>query len=131
MGEQENIAAVEKGFEAFNNGDMATLAPLIAEDATQHIPGKSQFAGDYNGRDEMLALYGRLAETTNGTFRAVLLKTEAEGDDKVIATYQGEGQHGDKSLNTTNRLEFTLEDGQYVRLVDNPDDLDHWDDFWG
>ena len=131
MGEQENIALVEKGFEAFNNGDMATLAPLIAEDATQYVPGKSQFAGDYNGRDEMLALYGRLAETSNGTFRAVLQKTEAEGDDKVIATYQGEGQRDDKTLHTKNRLEFTIKGDQYVRLVDNPDDLANWDDFWG
>ena len=130
MGEQENIAAVEKGFEAFNKGDMATLAPLIAEDATQSVPGKSQFAGEYNGRDEMLALYGRLGETSNGTFQAQLQKTEADGD-KVIATYHGTGQRDDKTLNTINRLEFTLKDGVYTRLVDNPDDLQNWDEFWG
>ena len=109
---------------------MATLSGLIAEDA-QHIPGKSQFAGDYNGRDAMLELYGNLAAATNGTFRAPLLKVEADGADKVIATYKGEGQREGKSLDTTTRLEFTIKDGQYVKLVDNPDDLDHWDDFWG
>ena len=130
MSEKDNIALVEQGFEHFNKGDMASLSQLIAEDATQQVPGKSQVAGDYNGRDEMLALYGRLGELSNGTFRAPLQKTEADGD-KVIATYHGEGQREGKSLNTTNRLEFTIKDGQYVRLVDNPDDLAHWDEFWG
>ncbi|MEX0947174.1 MAG: nuclear transport factor 2 family protein, partial [Acidimicrobiia bacterium] len=131
MGEKENCDLVERGFEAFNSGDMATLSGLIAEDASQHIPGKSQFAGDYKGRDAMLELYGKLAEATNGTFRAALQKTEADGADTVIATYLGQGQREGKNLNTTNRLEFTIADGRYTKLVDNPDDLAGWDDFWG
>lgn len=131
MSEQDNVAAVQRGFEAFNKADAATLSELIAADATQHIPGKSQFAGDYQGRDAMLELYGKLAEASNGTFRAELQNVEADGADKVVATYLGQGQREGKDLNTTNRLEFTLANGQYTKLVDNPDDLAAWDDFWG
>jgi uncharacterized protein len=131
MGEQENIELVERGFEAFNSGDLETLGQLIAEDASHHVPGGSQFAGDHKGRDDMLAFYGRLAEASDGTFRAVLQETEADGPDKVVATYLGEGRREGRSLDTTVQLTFTIRDGQFVKLVDHPDDLDHWDDFWG
>jgi ketosteroid isomerase-like protein len=131
MGEHENIALVKRGFEAFNTGDVATLSEMFVDDAHQHIPGKSQFAGDYQGRDDILGMYGRLADATNGTFRAELEGVEADGPDRVVATYLGRGEREGKSLGTKNRLTFTIRDGKFADLVDGPDDLVAWDDFWG
>jgi ketosteroid isomerase-like protein len=130
-GEQENVALVKQGFEAFNKGDAATLSGLIAEDATQTVPGKNQLAGEKKGRDAMLAFYGQLAEVSNGTFRTVLQNAEADGPDRVIATYLGQGEREGKTLASTNRLTFTIRDGKFAKLVDAPEDLAAWDDFWG
>jgi ketosteroid isomerase-like protein len=129
MSEQENLALIDKGFEAFNNADVATLSQIIAEDAQQHIPGTSPYAGDHKGRDAMLGLYAKLGEASNGTFRAVLQSTKAD-EDRVIAVYQGQGERNGKQLGTKNTLVFTLKDGLIADIVDTPDDLAAWDDFW-
>lgn len=103
----------------------------VHDDAQQHVPGKSQFAGDYKGRDKILELYGKLGEASNGTFRAVLEDVKADGADKVVAVYAGQGERDGKKLGTKNTLTFTLKDGKFVDLEDSPDDLAAWDDFWG
>jgi uncharacterized protein len=131
MSEQDNIALIKQGFEYFNKADADGLTSIIAEDAQQHIPGKSQFAGDYKGRDAMLGLYGKLGETSGGTFRAVPESFDADGADKVVVIYQSEGEHDGKKLTGKNRIVFTIADGKIADIVDNPQDLANWDDFWG
>ena len=130
MSEQDNVDLVKRGFEAFNVPDVETLSAMFADDATQHIPGTSPFAGDYKGRDEILAMYGQLGVTSNGTFKAELQSVDADGPDRVVAIYKGLGERDGKTLGTTNRLTFTIRDGHFAELVDAPDDLAAWDDFW-
>jgi len=131
MGENENIAVIKKGFEAFNSADIATLSGLIAEDAQQHMPGKSQFAGDFKGRDAMLALYGQLGEASGGTFRAVPEDFKADGADKVVVVYQAQGERDGKKLTGKNTITFKVEGGKIADITDKPDDQAVWDEFWG
>src|SRR2546430_8029054 len=43
----KNRQLIERGFEAFNNGDAATLTELIASDCVQRVPGSNRFSGDH------------------------------------------------------------------------------------
>ena len=131
MSEQDNIALIKQGFEYFNAADIDSLSAIIAEDAQQHVPGKSQFAGDYKGRDAMLALYGNFGQVSGGTFRAVPETFTADGGDKVVVVYQAEGQRDAKKLTTKNDITFTIKDGKIAEIDDGPRDLANWDDFWG
>lgn len=79
MAEHPHAALVRKGYEAFNRGDMETLAEILAGDATHHVPGNSPLSGDYKGRDEMLAYYRRLAEESDGTMTATLMNVLVDG----------------------------------------------------
>ena len=51
MGAGENAELVRRGYEAFNSGDMTTLAELFDEAAVWHLPGRSSLANDYRGRE--------------------------------------------------------------------------------
>ena len=69
MAEHPDVTLVKRGYAAFNSGDMATLAELVAEDATQHMVGDNLLSGEHKGRNAIFAMYARLGELTNGTYR--------------------------------------------------------------
>jgi len=69
MTEHPNVELSRRGYDAFAKGDLATLSELIADDVTWHVRGVGPLSGDYHGRDEVFAFFGRLAEETAGTFR--------------------------------------------------------------
>jgi uncharacterized protein len=48
--------------EAQIQGDAEAFADFYADDVIVHIPGKSSFAGVYEGKDQFLELFGRFME---------------------------------------------------------------------
>ncbi len=63
MSEHPNVANVRAAYEAVERGDMEGFAAALDVDILWHesMPG---FEGDYQGRDEALALMGRVFEST-------------------------------------------------------------------
>ena len=63
MNEHPNAARIRSAYEAVARGDMATFADALDDQIVWHesMPG---FEGDYRGRDEALALLGRVFEQT-------------------------------------------------------------------
>ncbi len=57
MGAAENAQIVQRGYEAFNSGDMDTLSEVVDERVVWHSPGRSSLAGDYEGRDDAFAYF--------------------------------------------------------------------------
>ena len=129
--DNENVALVRRGYEAFNTADVATLSALIADDAVQHVPGSSQIAGDYKGRDAILVdLYAKIAELTGGSVKAELESVTAEGDDKVVAVHRARATRGSKQLDGRTTLVFTVKDGTFVDLEEHWEDEAAGDEFW-
>ena len=88
VSEDRYIELVRRGYEAFNTGDVETLASLFSQDVIQHVPGTSQLAGDYKGIDAVLGYYGKLGQLTDGTFEADLIDVHADGAGHVMALHQ-------------------------------------------
>ncbi len=44
------------------------MAELLADHVVCHIAGRSRLAGDLHGTDDVLALLGRLAAVSDGTY---------------------------------------------------------------
>jgi len=130
MSEQDNIALLQRGFDAFNSADVDTLSQIIADNAVQHMPGKGQFSGDFKGRDAILGMYGGMGEATGGTFQAKLQGLKADGPDKVVADYRAQGTRQDKTLDNPRQITFTVNNGQIVDIADSDDAVDAWDDFF-
>ncbi|MCW2600217.1 MAG: hypothetical protein JWM02_2046 [Frankiales bacterium] len=130
MAEHPNAARIRQGYEAFSAGDTAGLSELIATDAVQHMPGHNQFSGDHRGRDEILAMYGQLAEQSGGTLKVELEEVYAN-DDEVITVYHSTGERDGRQLDTRHALVFKMRDNQVVDLDDVAQDEAADDQFWG
>jgi ketosteroid isomerase-like protein len=63
MSQHPNAAIVRTGYEAFAKGDLSALSAFLDDDIVWHesTPG---FEGDYHGRDQVLALFGRIFQET-------------------------------------------------------------------
>jgi uncharacterized protein len=63
VNEHPNAAAIRSAYQAVETGDMETFAAALDDDIVWHesMPG---FEGTYHGRDEALALLGRVFEET-------------------------------------------------------------------
>ena len=79
MTADENAAIMRRAYEAFNTADMSTLTELFDESAVWHLPGRSRFADDYQGRDATFAYFGQLGQGTAGSFRANSLPRRLSG----------------------------------------------------
>ena len=126
----ENVATMRRAYEAFNTGDINTLTELFDESAAWHLPGRSRFADDYQGRDATLAYFGQLAQETGGTFQAELQHLLADGEDRVIGIQRSSGDRGGKHLDVVNCIVFELKDGRIVDGREHFHDLYAWDEFW-
>ena len=63
MNEHPNAAIIRSAYEAIETGDVAAFVALLDDNITWHesTPG---FAGDYHGRDQVLALLGKVFQET-------------------------------------------------------------------
>ena len=83
MNEHPNAAIVRSAYEAFATGDGAALAALLDDDITWHesTPG---FEGDYRGRDQALALLGRVVQEMEGMKMSPVHDVLASDDHVVV-----------------------------------------------
>ena len=125
-----NEDLVRKGYKAFGEGDMETLASLYAPDAVHVATGNNPLSGEYQGVDAILGYYGKLFELSDGTFTAELESLKVEGDDTVVATHRDKGQRGGKTLDQPEDLTFTISGGKFTRLVEDHSDQAAYDAFW-
>ena len=130
MGADENVAVMQRAYDAFNVGDMDTLNEVFDESIAWHLPGRSSMADDYQGRDATLAYFGQIAERTGGTFRAELQQLASDGDHRVVGMQRSTADRDGKHLDVSNCIVFQLEDGRVVDGREHFEDLYAWDEFW-
>jgi uncharacterized protein len=130
MTADENVATMQRAYDAFNTGDLDTVAEIFDESVVWHLPGRSAMADDYQGRDATLAYFGQLAQETGGTFRAELQHLAADGDSHVVGIQRSTADRGGKHLDVDNCIVFELRDGRVTDGREHFEDLYAWDEFW-
>ncbi|MFL5780706.1 MAG: nuclear transport factor 2 family protein [Thermoleophilaceae bacterium] len=130
MTAEQNVATMQRAYDAFNVGDMATLNEVFDESAVWHLPGRSSMADDYQGRDATLGYFGQLAQETGGTFRAELSHLTADGDNRVVGIQRSTGDRNGKHLDVADCIVFQLKDGRITDGREHFEDLYAWDEFW-
>jgi len=58
-----NEEALRRADAAQASGDVQGLMAMFADDAIIHIGGRSNMAGDYKGKDQLLEVYGRFMQS--------------------------------------------------------------------
>lgn len=65
----ESLDTVVRGYVgAFARGDLVTAGTYLADDIVYHVGGHHSLAGDYRGRDTVLAFFRDRSARTGGTF---------------------------------------------------------------
>jgi uncharacterized protein len=130
MGSDENVAIMRRAYEAFNKGDMNTLIEIFDDDVLWHLPGRSSYANDYQGRDATLDYFAQLGQETGGTFQAELQELFGGDDDRVIGIQRSTAERDGKRLDVGNCIVFQLKDGRIIDGREHFHDLYAWDEFW-
>jgi ketosteroid isomerase-like protein len=125
----ENVRILQRGYEAFNSGDINALTEIFDEGVRWHTPGRSPLANDYQGRDATFGYFGRLGEGTGGTFRAEPRQFVAD-DDLVVAIQHNSAERNGKRLDVDLCIVFQLRDGRITEAWEHFSDLYAWDEFW-
>ena len=120
---------VRRGYKAFGEGDMETLGSLYTDDVVQTMPGDNQVSGEFKGRDDVLALYGKIFELSGGTFKADLKSVKVDGD-KVVAVHSAKADHNGRTLDDTETIEFTFAGDKISRLDLTTADVAAQNAFW-
>jgi uncharacterized protein len=129
MSDHPNVQRMRDGYDAFAKGDLAALRELMTEDIVWHVPGHSALAGDYSGIEAVLAFFGRIMESTGGSFRAeplTLLADEHYGAAPVKIT----AHRGDRHLDVMNVQASRLVDGRVAEFWDTSTDPDATEAFF-
>jgi ketosteroid isomerase-like protein len=130
MTADENVAIMQRAYDAFNSGDMDTLIEIFDESIVWHLPGTSSMAKDYQGRDATLAYFGQIGQETGGTFRAELQRLLSDADNHVVGIQRSTGERDGKRLDVGNCIVFELKDGRVIDGREHFHDLYAWDEFW-
>jgi ketosteroid isomerase-like protein len=130
MGADENVAIMQRAYEAFNRGDLEALTEIFDENAVWHLPGRSSMAKDYQGADAILAYFGQLGQETGGTFQAELERLLGDDGDRVVGIQRSTGERNGKHLDVVNCIVFQLKDGRITDGREHFHDLYAWDEFW-
>jgi ketosteroid isomerase-like protein len=125
LGEADDkyMTLVRRGYEAFNAGDMATLREIMSHDVVHHVPGHSQLAGAYKGIDAVLGYYGKLAELTDGNFRADLINVFGDGQGHVTAVHQTTATRNGETRISRGAILFTFLGDRATDLAEMHEDL--------
>src|SRR6478752_3832465 len=123
MAEHPDVTLVKRGYEAFNSADIATLTEIIADDAVQTMVGNNLVSGEFKGRDNILGMYGRLAELTNGTYKVEIEQTFTDGNGTVVVVHRQTATREGKRLDNRQALIFRIVGGKVVSLTDASDDI--------
>lgn len=128
--EHPDAALVRRGYEAFTTGDMETLSSLMTSDCTHHSPGTTRFGGHFKGRDNIIAMYGDLAEYTGGTLRVELGTITVDGRGHAIASHKWFAEHGDRGIEMPGALFFTIIGGKVSDIDECVEDIAELDAFY-
>jgi hypothetical protein len=129
MAEHPNVVLIRKGFAAFNAGDVATLSQIMAKDCVQHMPGNNRFSGDHKGLENILAMYGQMAELTDGSMH-VELESVYANDHRAVALYRETATRGSKKSDERRALIFEIVGGKAMDMEDVGLDGKVDDEFW-
>ena len=129
MGEMHpNAQLVMKGFQAFAEGDMATLEEILAEDLQWHVGGRNKWSGTKNGRDATLRFFGDISADTEIVNQPHAVLAD---DEHVVVLVNSTLTRGEEVFNDNTTFIFHVSDGLATEVWGTSLDQYATDAFWG
>lgn len=135
-----DLDLMRQAYDALVSGDIPLLFSLMEDDVAAHVPGRSQVAGEYAGKEAVLGYVATLGELSGGTLRFELhdlLTGEGDaghghtGHGHAVALVKDLAERADgRTLAMNNVHVWHVGDGRLKEIWVYPGDLGAWDDFW-
>lgn len=126
MSTHPNAALIQGAYDALANRDPSVLLDLIADDVRWHLPGRHPHAGDFEGKDALLAHWRDYGEATGASHFPPVLAVLAD-DRFAIAIEHVELERNGKSYNRHDLVVYRIKDGKIVEgwvYPENPYEID-------
>jgi ketosteroid isomerase-like protein len=115
---------------AYSRRDDEALRRLLAPDIVYHMPGRSRFAGEHRGPDEVMRNWITQRELMGGRpYQLELLEVTA-GPEYVYAFVRGTAPTTGKTLRWTSVNVYTVRDGKITGCWLHLSDLYGFDEYW-
>lgn len=130
MAEHPNAALIRRAYEALARRDVDTLNEVSHDDLVWQIPGRNPIAGEYHGRDRVLAFNAHVLALTDGSLTLDLVDVWAN-DRGAVALHRGGGTRPDGRPNHDEVcMVFGIRDGRIASARYYPYDQYGVDVFW-
>ena len=129
MDEHPNAGLLRRAYEAFGNGDLATVGELLDNEIVYHFGGRSPLAADYKGKREVFDFWGRQFELSSGTLRIVPSVIVA-CDEYAFALVHATAERHGRTLAVAGVNVVRVRDGRVVEFWTYATDQYAVDGFW-
>jgi uncharacterized protein len=125
-----NEQLLRRYFKAAEDGDLATLNEVFADDVVGHTAGNHELAGDYVGKQAVFDFFGQLAAISGGTARLRLRDAIAD-DWFAVALVDAVGQVGPNTIDDEPAVfVLRISDGKFVEWWSHHYDQPTMDRLW-
>jgi ketosteroid isomerase-like protein len=124
------VERFRKGYDNFGKGDLEAIREDFAPNIIWHVGGHNSLTGDYQGIDDVFALFGRIFTETEGSLKNEvhdILANEVHGVAMIKTTAARSGKRLE-----TNQVHIVHYDGE-GRVTESwllPEKAAEADDFW-
>jgi len=134
MAEAPDVEEVVEEFlarqrEMYAGGDLAAVEVLLAEDVVWHVPGTSPIAGEYRGREAVVA-YFRLRRELAGGAIEITRAGEAHHEAALVQLADGRARLGGGEAVWRTAGVYRVVDGMIAEAWLVPLDQEHFDRVW-
>lgn len=127
---QDNVARLRQGYEAFEKGDLDTLRDLMSPDIVWHAGGNNPLSGDYKGMDELFGYFGKLFEITEGVLSQEIHDVLANDEHAIALTKVSARRPDGRTMDMNQVGVFHVADGKVTEAWVLPQDSRAADEFF-
>lgn len=125
-----NKELLDRYFQAAENGDIATLDELFADDVVGHTAGRNETAGDHHGKQEVFSHFGHVAELSGRTAKLQPRNTFVD-DWFAVAMVDAYGQVGQRAFDGEPTVVVArIANGKIVEWWTHHHDQARMDEIW-
>ena len=111
-----NTKLLQDAYEALSHGDLGPLLAALTDDISWRDSTLGPLTGDYTRKDQVLGLFGKMAEVYRGTLRLEAIDIFANDDRGVVLTREA-GTADGADLTWTGVHLWGFRDGRCARFT--------------
>jgi uncharacterized protein len=125
---EQDMQAIGKLYQALLDADIPALTRAFSR-SSYHVPGNNIVSGTYRGSEEILGLFARTAQETNGTL-TFELHDLVGGENHICMLDRVKGTRGDRTIDQSRVLICHVENGITTDVWLVVEDEYDFDEFW-